>query len=321
MKSTHLCLFVLALVAGPAIQSASAISLIPDADARLANDSNRGPTSNVGSSGLWEVRWHEAPRVRIGYVRYDITGVSPSLFADATLSGTFTASSYNGPGTWDVYGLNDDVVANAGTGRQGNDWDESTINYANAGGVDNSAAEGTFAFTDSSFLGTITLDGVDEQPLPFSSNPTDLSLETFLNADTDGLVTFLFMDSSQTGAEYRIDSKEGNMEDGHGPTTLNFELNCDPGDVDCMGGVTLDDLAIIAANFRTSNFREFGDLTGDGFVDFDDFGEWKDNYTGSLEGVDLSFLSSPAPEPSASMLVATLLVSCIGRRRSAHPCK
>lgn len=209
----------LAAWAAPA-EEAAAISLVPDADARLSNDPDRQAGSNTGSSSIWEVRWHEAPRVRIGYVRYDISGIDPSLFSTATLSGTFSASSYNGPGMWDVYGLDDDVVASGGI--LGNDWDESSVNYSNAAGVDNSAAEGDFAFTDVSHLGTMTLDGVDVQPLPFSSNTTDLDLTSFLNDDTDGLVTFLFMDVGENGDEYRIDSKEGNTSDGHGPMTLNF---------------------------------------------------------------------------------------------------
>jgi hypothetical protein len=219
-------LFVAVTLIGWSAVSAGAasISLIPDADARLSNDPNRQAGSNTGSEGQWEVRWNSAPRIRIGYVRYDITGVDPALYSSATLSGTFTASSYNGPtggGSWNVYGLNDDVVAAGGI--QGNDWIESDINYSNAAGVDNAAAEGTFAFTsDATPLGTLSFDGVDVQPLPFSSNTTDLNLTAFLNADTDGLVTFMFMDVAQNGHEYRINSKEGSVSDGHGPMTLNF---------------------------------------------------------------------------------------------------
>lgn len=208
------------------VADAAPISLIPDADARLANDDNRGPESNTGSSSIWEVRWHSAPRVRIGYVRYDITGVDSMLFDTAILQGTFSGSSYNGPSTggmWNVYGLNDDVAAD-GLGRLGNDWDESSVKYSNAAGVDNSAAVGTFAFVPSevTFLGTLSFDGVDVQPLPFQSNTADLDLSSFLNADTDGLVTFLFMDVAQNGDEYRIDSKEGSTSNGHGPMQLVF---------------------------------------------------------------------------------------------------
>jgi hypothetical protein len=202
------------------------IMVLPTADTLLSNDPDRGATVNHGSAAQWQVRWHSAPRVRIGYVQYDISGVDPSLFSTATFSGTFTGSSYNGPssgGSWNVYGLNDDVVAD-GLGRQGNDWDESTITYANAAGVDNAAAEGTFSFLagETTLLGTMSFDGVDVQPLPFASNTTDLDLSGFLNADTDGLVTFLFMDIAQNGDEYRVDSLEGNTADGHGPMALVF---------------------------------------------------------------------------------------------------
>ena len=52
-----------------------------------------------------------------------------------------------------------------------------------------------------------------------------------------------------------------------------------PGDVDGINGVTLADFEIIRQNFLTSvTQRTEGDLTGDGFVDFDDFRQWKQNY-------------------------------------------
>jgi len=76
--------------------------------------------------------------------------------------------------------------------------------------------------SDATLLGTMSFDGVDVQPLPFSSNTANLDLTAFLNADNDGLVTFLFMSVSEDGHEYRIDSKEGSTSGGHGPMTLNF---------------------------------------------------------------------------------------------------
>ena len=201
--------------------STLAVSLTPDADARLSNDPNRGPDSATGSSAdtggqLWEVRWHPAPRVRIGYLRYDISSVDPSVYSSATLSGLFRDGKdgpSDGSGLWNVYGLNDDVAANAP--RQGNDWDEATLNFANAGGVNNASPEGEFEFTDSTFLGTIALDGGPT----FASNTTDLDMTSFLNADTDGLVTFLISSASQDGHEYQVHTKESSS---GLPTTLNF---------------------------------------------------------------------------------------------------
>jgi hypothetical protein len=92
-----------------------------------------------------------------------------------------------------------------------------------------------------------------------------------------------------------------------------LEAACDPGDVNCMDGVDIVDLQIIAANFRTAGGRELGDLTGNGFVDFDDFGEWKDNYTGpGLAASAFSFLSVPEP---ASGLLFVLGLACLSSRR------
>jgi hypothetical protein len=94
------------------------------------------------------------------------------------------------------------------------------------------------------------------------------------------------------------------------------EVACDPGDVNCVGGVTIDDLQIIAANFRTSGGREMGDLTGNGFIDFDDFGQWKDNYTGpGLAASEFSFLSVPEPTSALLILNGVLAFACCSRRR------
>jgi len=216
-------LIAVCMLAWSATTAQAAVILSPDADTTLSNDSNRGPTVGHGSSSVWQVRWHSAPRVRIGYVRYDISGVDPSLYGAGTLHGTFSDSGKNGPssgGMWDVWGLNDDVVASGDI--QGNDWNSSTINYSNAGGVDNDAAEGTFAFENATHLGTMSFDGMDVQPLAFWSNTTDLPLGDFLNADTDGLVTLMFIDVAQNGDEYYVDSLEGNTSDGHGPMKLSF---------------------------------------------------------------------------------------------------
>lgn len=102
------------------------------------------------------------------------------------------------------------------------------------------------------------------------------------------------------------------------------ESPCDAGDVNCDMSVDSADLEIIANNFRKSGGRELGDLNGNGIVDFDDFGEWKSNYTGALLGASaFSFLA--VPEPSSMVLlflaVAALPTGRVGvgrRHNSAH---
>jgi hypothetical protein len=204
------------------------IRIVTDADTYLTNDGGgAGSDQNHGNKSQWEVRWYDdfggTSRIHIGYLRFDISGVNPALFQTATLSGTFTDSSFNGPGTWNVYGLNDDVVSD-GAGRLGNDWDETAVTFANAAGLDNAAPPGTFTILpeETTFLGTITHTNNDVQPLPFSSSVDTLNLSAFLAADTDGLVTLLLMSDTVDGQEYRVDTKEGSTSGGHRPATLDF---------------------------------------------------------------------------------------------------
>jgi hypothetical protein len=97
---------------------------------------------------------------------------------------------------------------------------------------------------------------------------------------------------------------------------------CDPGDVNCADGVDEVDLGIIAAHFRQNGSREEGDLTGNGYVDFDDFGQWKQYYTGPGLGSDaFAFLSVPEPGSTSLLLVgvAGLLTGVRRRRRASSP--
>lgn len=210
----------IAIAAGTPL-AASAEVVFVDADTYLSNDSNKGPSVNEGSSNLWTIRSFDngsAQRARIGYLRFDISGVDPATYGTAVLGGHFERSDFNGSGVWNVYGLKDSLNAD--------NWDESTVNYANAAGVNNSAPLGAFAIdpVEADFLGTITIVELDVQPLRWESNTTDLNLLNFLNEDTDGLVTLIITDSTVSGVEWRIDSKEESFTEGHAAPSLTFTV-------------------------------------------------------------------------------------------------
>jgi hypothetical protein len=83
-----------------------------------------------------------------------------------------------------------------------------------------------------------------------------------------------------------------------------------PGDVDLDTDVDLVDLLLIRTNFREAVAgRTFGDLTNDGFVDFDDYRIWKDNYPVPLSDGTSSVV---VPEPGGFLLLA-MAFGFIGR--------
>jgi hypothetical protein len=207
-------------------------------DGYTANDPNRAPTA-VGdrneASAFFEVRHLTSsatpanPRKKVGFIKYNITGISPSVFASATLSGGFSTTGQDGPGVWNVYGLidgttNTDDVPD-GSFNEAN-WTEGGLTYAKGLGVDP-----TVSTTDNSLgldlseivlLGQITIPG----DLPFASNPSTLPLGAFLAADTNGVVTFLITDANAAGTEWRVTAREntaaGNGTDAEGGVLLSF---------------------------------------------------------------------------------------------------
>lgn len=102
-----------------------------------------------------------------------------------------------------------------------------------------------------------------------------------------------------------------------------FAGPCGLGDVNCDGSIDLaNDFEAIRANFRTHvASRSLGDLNADGIVTLADYVQWKSAFLsggGSLEGVNISFLS--VPEPAATVFAATILMSLAGCRSRQRTC-
>lgn len=116
-------------------------------DANTSNDTSRGPTTTNDRADFIEIRNFQSvsgeppvttTRKKIGYFKYDVSGVDPLLYQFATLTGAFQGGR-DGNGTFTVYGLNDgetntDNVPDGSVGEV--NWSESTLSYSNGLGVD-----------------------------------------------------------------------------------------------------------------------------------------------------------------------------------------
>jgi hypothetical protein len=172
------------------------------ADTYVANDEKNGPKESLGGAKSAEVRLLDGKpsRVRIAYLRFDLSSVS----GDKT-GATLTLNMYkpaNRARAVTVYGLKDGEDDN---------WPEATMSYSTAPGL-KSATLGSFAIDTEKLtkLGTITFAEQDDSR---TSTTTELPLDGFLKADTNGLVTLVLVDDGKDAngeEDYYIDTKEGN---------------------------------------------------------------------------------------------------------------
>lgn len=170
----------------------------------------------------------------------------------------------------------------------------------------------------------IDLSGGDVFTLPQRNAGTtgyglQISTPNALSSDGNpGLIDFTNMSDMDFYPDGRYYVEQGNASNSYRDIGLSLiastEAACDPGDVNCDTVVNETDLGIIAANFRKSGGRELGDLTGNGFVDFDDFGQWKSHYTGPGLGAEhFTFLAVPEPS-TVLLLVCAAAMSTFFRR-------
>jgi hypothetical protein len=201
-KMTYLVCFILLFGMVSSVQALVTVTTADGngADTYLSNDGqggNYGPDSMHGSDqSLRAFRQLVGVRSKAGYIRFDLNNIAGDM-SGATL--TFEATFLKGSSkTVEVYGLTD-----------GDDdfWDESTITYNTAPGL-LAASLGNYALDTAkmTLLGTITTPAAGgAYPVRFSSTPAELPLTNFLDADTNKLVTFLFIGTDNEG---EIASKE-----------------------------------------------------------------------------------------------------------------
>jgi len=218
MSKQLICSFslFLLLIAGRASAITVTTATGNGADTYLANDNQSGlGTNGPDTTHGAEVRMRAFrqladTRSKTGYIRFDITGIAGDM-SGATL--TFDATYLKGAAkVVQVYGLIDG---------DGDLWDESMVTYNTAPGVipnpPTTLGNCVLDMAKVTLLGTITAPAAGPAyPVTFSSSPTELPLASFLDADTNGLVTFLFVGTDNEG---EIASKEHET---FNPPTLNL---------------------------------------------------------------------------------------------------
>ena len=171
------------------------------ADTFLTNDGNTGPEVVHGANGGLVVRTFSGVRMRLAMIRFDVSNL------EGDLSNTLLQLNNTGaPRTRDltVYGLVDGDPDEA--------WDETTTNYLNAPGLVAADVEqlGQFA-RDPQKWRRIGIFHINQNVVgTYLSDPNTLSLQSFIEDDTDGLITLL-IEAPDDNHEFYFSTKEGGV--------------------------------------------------------------------------------------------------------------
>lgn len=179
-----------------------ATSVGSGADTFLTNDGLSGPGVVHGANVDMTLRNFPLPgsRVRIPMIRFDVSTLEGDL-TNAMLRLNFVSMPRGRDLT--VYGLVDSAA--------NQNWDEATTSYSNAPGLVASQLGilADFARDPQQFrpIGVIpTSQGVTGLTL---SDPNLLDLQSFIEADTDGLITLIIAGPEENVGEWYITAKEG----------------------------------------------------------------------------------------------------------------
>jgi hypothetical protein len=178
------------------------------ADTFVTNDETNDKNSIMGTEQTLEIRNCEYVQQRIGYLRFDISGVKVDndRYFGGDLSGATLA--LNVTGTQEkfvsIYGLVDGP----------NDlWDEATLSYSTAPGVISTPSVGRAVSPGRYKLNGALLQKLGQIKLGTSglcsSDPNTLYLDTFLAQDTNKLITLIIInEESDPDADWWITTKE-----------------------------------------------------------------------------------------------------------------
>jgi len=203
-KLIYLISFAVLLIAASSVQALTTVTTADanGADTYLSNDGqsgNYGPTSTHGTEGGVAIRRYDGTRMKLGLIRFDITGITGSL-TGATLS--FNVTSSNRTRVWGIYGLVDETRDN---------WDEATTSYNTAPGfIPNPPTSLAYYAIDPNLqkLGTISIGSAGASY--YTSNTTDLPLDIFIGSDTNKRLTLAIIpDSTDNNASWNFTSRQG----------------------------------------------------------------------------------------------------------------
>lgn len=180
-KLIYSIVFVMLLASAGNVQAAlEAFSISPSDDGHVGNDEQLGPDDNEGTANAMYIR-DITERRRVSFVSYDISELQSegNEFSDVYFS-TYGANS----GTIIVYGVIEEL----------DQIDETTITWNTAPGVKNDPAPAVGEPVE------LDYDDLTAELLRFTSPGSKVrestepsqALDDFLNADTDGVVTFIF---------------------------------------------------------------------------------------------------------------------------------
>ncbi len=253
-------------------------------------------------------RSDSSQRHQVTYLRFDLSTINTDIAA-ATLQLYQTAGNSI---IAELYGLNDsaDEISSP--------WDQYTITYNTAPGMnapDGNTLTVDLDMTAVTSLGTYSISTTDNEIKYLSSE----EIVSFLNADTNGVVTFI-MESQDVGAT-NFRSSRGTLDEGQIVPTLDLTLDIPsfhPGDANGDGMVNLADLQILGDNWQstTASWSQ-ADFTGDNTVNLADLQIIGDNW-GYGVTPDVSFDEALAgvviPEPANVVLLVSAGTLVLMRR-------